>query len=94
MVIPLGFKPKTFRTGICQPILSKSLVFIGFFGFSQKRICADFAPIRLVITLVIGCKDTNKRMKNQIYLNFSEREYLRAKLKGNKNAANNAVLKC
>ena len=55
-VIPLGFKPKTFRTGICQPILSKSLVFIGFFGLYQKRICADFAPIRLVNTLFIGCK--------------------------------------
>ena len=58
-VIPQGFKPWTFRTGICQPILSKSSVFIGLFGFPQKRICADFAPIRLVNTLVVGCKGNN-----------------------------------
>ena len=55
-VIPQGFKPWTFRTGICQPILSKSSVFTGFFGFPQKRFCADFAPIRLVNTHFIGDK--------------------------------------
>ena len=64
VVIPLGFKPKTFRTGICQPILSKSSVFTGLFGFPQKRICADFAPIRLVNTLVVGCKGTNNMANN------------------------------
>ena len=65
-VIPLGFKPKTFRTGICQPILSKSLVFIGFFGLYQKRICADFAPIRLVNTLIVGDKGTKKKSHNAV----------------------------
>ena len=41
--------------------------------------------VRLFILLIsfgiIVCKDTNKRAKNQIYLDFFEREYLRAKLK-------------
>ena len=45
-VIPLGFKPKTFRTGICHSISLSIPLFMGIFGIPQKRICADFAPIR------------------------------------------------
>ena len=46
VVIPLGFKPKTFRTGICHSISLSIPLFMGIFGIPQKRICADFAPIR------------------------------------------------
>ena len=55
-VIPLGFKPKTFRTGICHSISLNIPLFMGIFGIPQKRICADFAPIRLVHTLLSVAK--------------------------------------
>ena len=42
--------------------------------------------------LNVECKGTIKRGKNQIYLSFSEREYLRAKPKGTIKRGKNQIL--
>ena len=49
-VIPLGFKPKTFRTGICHSISLSIPLFMGIFAIPQKRICADLA------LLILSCR--------------------------------------
>ena len=41
-----GEKTTKNRTGICHSISLSIPLFMGIFGFPQKRICADFAPIR------------------------------------------------
>ena len=47
LVIPQGFKPWTFRTGICHSISLSIPLFMGIFGIPQKRICADSALLIL-----------------------------------------------
>ena len=69
-VIPLGFKPKTFRTGICHSISLSIPLFMGIFGIPQKRICADFAPIRLVNTLLSVAKVRESEQKAKIIMDF------------------------
>ena len=48
------------------------LSFLGICFLSSSKFI--FSPI---IVFLLECKDTIKRAKNQIYLSFSEREYLR-----------------
>ena len=69
-VIPLGFKPKTFRTGICHSISLSIPLFMGIFGIPQKRICADFAPIRLVNTLLSVAKVRISEQKAKLIMDF------------------------
>jgi hypothetical protein len=71
-VTPLGFKPKTFRTGICHSISLSIPLFMGIFGIPQKRICADFAPIRLVNTLLSVAKVRISEQKAKIIMDFFE----------------------
>ena len=66
----LGFKPKTFRTGICHSISLSIPLFMGIFGIPQKRICADFAPIRLVNALLSVAKVRESEQKAKIIMDF------------------------
>ena len=40
----------------------------------------------------VGCKGTNKRVKNQIIFEFFEREYFRALLKGTNKRVKNQII--
>ena len=64
LVIPLGFKPKTFRTGSCHSIPLSTPLFMGIFGNHQMRICVDFAAIRHCYYSLVGCKGTKKKSNN------------------------------
>ena len=70
LVIPQGFKPWTFRTGICHSISLSIPLFMGIFGIPQKRICADFAPIRLDNALLSVAKVRISEQKAKLIMDF------------------------
>ena len=70
LVIPQGFKPWTFRTGICHSISLSIPLFMGIFGIPQKRICADFAPIRLDNALLSVAKIRISEQKAKLIMDF------------------------
>ena len=71
-VIPLGFKPKTFRTGICHSISLSIPLFMVIFGIPQNAFAPILRRFGIVNTLLSVAKVRISEQKAKIIMDFFE----------------------